>query len=71
MEKEKFNVMRDGDQLLEHSTRGSHDYGTSRKSVEGIIAQGKVPILEMDMHVSLLYDLQISITNYCGREYNS
>jgi len=71
VEKEKFNVMRDGDQLLEHSTRGSHDYGTSRKSVEGIIAQGKVPILEMDMHVSLLYDLQISITNYCGREYNS
>ncbi|KAH9220982.1 THO complex subunit 1 transcription elongation factor-domain-containing protein [Leptodontidium sp. 2 PMI_412] len=49
VDKEKFSVMRDGDQFLEYSTRDNSEYGTSRKAVEGIIAQGKVPVLEMDM----------------------
>ncbi|XMA12352.1 hypothetical protein WAI453_005143 [Rhynchosporium graminicola] len=49
VDKETFNVMRDGDQFLQYSTYDGDDYGTSRKSVEGIIAQGKVPVLEMDL----------------------
>ncbi|KAL2068288.1 hypothetical protein VTL71DRAFT_16386 [Oculimacula yallundae] len=49
VDKESFNVMRDGDQFLEYSTHDDGDYGTSRKSVEGIKAQRKVPVLEMDM----------------------
>lgn len=49
--KEDYDVMRDGDQFLEMNNFNGNDYGTSRKIVEGIIAQGKVPIMEMDMHV--------------------
>lgn len=51
--KEEFDVLRDGDQFLELNNFNGNDYGTSRKVVEGIIAQGKVPIMEMDMHVCL------------------
>jgi THO complex subunit 1 len=50
--KEEYDVLRDGDQFLELNNFNGNDYGTSRKIVEGIIAQGKVPIMEMDMHVS-------------------
>ncbi|KAK0100005.1 hypothetical protein ONS95_013177 [Cadophora gregata] len=50
VDRENFDVMRDGDQLLEYSMRGSNSYGTSRKAVEGIIAQDKIPVMEMDMH---------------------
>ncbi|KAG4438123.1 hypothetical protein IFR05_006403 [Cadophora sp. M221] len=49
IDKEKFSVMRDGDQFLEYSTHENSEYGTSRKAVESIIAQGKVPLLEVDM----------------------
>ena len=51
--KEDYDVMRDGDEFLEYNNFNGNDYGTSRKVVEAIIAQGKVPIMEMDMHVSL------------------
>jgi THO complex subunit 1 len=51
--KEEYDVLRDGDQFLELNNFNGNDYGTSRKIVEGIIAQGKVPIMEMDMHVCL------------------
>lgn len=48
--KEEYNVLRDGDQFLELNTFNGNDYGTSRKVVESIVAQGKIPIMEMDMH---------------------
>ncbi|KUJ19932.1 uncharacterized protein LY89DRAFT_611898 [Mollisia scopiformis] len=48
--KEEFDIMRDGDQFLEYNNFNGNDYGTSRKVVEAIIAQGKVPVLEMDYH---------------------
>lgn len=51
--KEEYDVMRDGDQFLEYNNFNGNDYGTSRKVVESIIAQGKVPVMEMDYHVSL------------------
>ena len=50
--KEQYDVMRDGDEFLELNNFNGNDYGTSRKVVEGIIAQNKVPVMEMDMHVS-------------------
>ena len=56
--KEEYDVLRDGDQFLELNNFNGHDYGTSRKVVENIIAKGKVPIMEMDMHVSLNRFLQ-------------
>lgn len=52
IDKERYDVMRDGDQFLEFNNFDGNDYGTSRKVVEGIIAQGKIPVMEMDMHVS-------------------
>jgi THO complex subunit 1 len=54
--KEEYDVLRDGDQFLELNNFNGNDYGTSKKIVEGIIAQGKVPIMEMDMHVCLERD---------------
>jgi THO complex subunit 1 len=54
--KEEYDVLRDGDQFLELNNFNGNDYGTSRKVVEGIVAQGKVPVMEMDMHVSLKFD---------------
>jgi THO complex subunit 1 len=53
VDKEKFNVMRDSDQFLEYSTHDGNGYGTSRKAVEYVIAQEKVPVIEMDMHVRI------------------
>jgi THO complex subunit 1 len=52
VDQDKFNVMRDGDQFLEFNNFNGNDYGTSRKVVEGIIASGKIPVMEMDYHVS-------------------
>ena len=57
--KEEYDVMRDGDEFLEFSNYNGNDYGTSRKVVESIITQGKVPVMEMDMHVS---SLQMDLT---------
>jgi THO complex subunit 1 len=49
--KEEYDMMRDGDKFLEMNNYNGSDYGTSRKVVEDIIAQGKIPIMEMDMNV--------------------
>lgn len=51
VDKENFNVIRDSDEFLEFNNFNGNDYGTSRKVVQGIIAQGRVPIMEMDFHV--------------------
>jgi THO complex subunit 1 len=50
--KDEYNVMRDGDQFIEYNNFNGNDYGTSQKVVEGIIASGKIPVMEMEMHVS-------------------
>lgn len=50
IDQEKFNMMRDSDQFLEFNNFNGSDYGTSRKVVEDIIANGRVPIMEMDYH---------------------
>ncbi|KFY24859.1 hypothetical protein V493_04986 [Pseudogymnoascus sp. VKM F-4281 (FW-2241)] len=47
---ETYAMMRDGDQFLEFNNFNGNDYGTSRKIVEGIVASGKVPVMEMDFH---------------------
>jgi THO complex subunit 1 len=52
IKKDEYDVMRDGDQFIEYNNFNGNDYGTSKKVVEGIIALGKIPIMEMDMHVS-------------------
>jgi THO complex subunit 1 len=59
--KEEFNVLLDGDSFLEYNNYNGNDYGTSRKVLEGIIAQGKVPIMEMDMHVSSTVPIPVGI----------
>ncbi|OLN81539.1 Uncharacterized protein P25A2.03 [Colletotrichum chlorophyti] len=43
-----FNMLRDGDALLEFTTVDGVDYGTSRKSLEAVVEGGKVPIAYMD-----------------------
>ncbi len=48
----KFNIMRDGDQFLEYGTDDGHEYGTTRKAVESVIASGKIPVMEMSCQVS-------------------
>jgi THO complex subunit 1 len=58
--KEQYDIMRDGDQFLEVNDYNGNDYGTSRKVVEGIIAQGKVPLMEMDMHVGVYFFFLLS-----------
>lgn len=50
--KEQYDVLRDGDKFLEINNYNGNDYGTSREIIDGIVAQGKVPLMEMDMHVS-------------------
>ena len=49
--KEEYNVLRDGDEFIEINNYNGNDYGTSRKIVDGIIAKGKIPVMEMDYHV--------------------
>ncbi|EHL03550.1 putative Guanylate kinase [Glarea lozoyensis 74030] len=48
--KEKHSMMRDADEFLEYNNYNGNDYGTSRKLVEGIIARGKIPVMEMEHH---------------------
>ncbi|KAL2264027.1 hypothetical protein VTK26DRAFT_3331 [Humicola hyalothermophila] len=44
-----FNVMRDGDQFLEYSEEGADGpRGTSRRVVEGIMDNDRVPVMELD-----------------------
>lgn len=54
VKKDEYDVMRDGDQFTEYNNYNGNDYGTSKKAIEGIVAQGKVPLMEMDYHVSWL-----------------
>jgi THO complex subunit 1 len=60
--KDEYDIMRDGDQFIEYNNFNGNDYGTSQKVVEGIIASGKIPVMEMDMHVSTASTPQFSIT---------
>lgn len=46
-----FDVMRDGDQLIEFSTVDGHDYGTSHKTVAAIFENGQVPVMQMQREV--------------------
>jgi THO complex subunit 1 len=46
-----FNVMRDGDQLLEFSGEGDESRGTSKRAVEGIVDRGRVPVMDLDRDV--------------------
>ncbi|KAL2752604.1 hypothetical protein ACRALDRAFT_2112212 [Sodiomyces alcalophilus JCM 7366] len=52
VEKQAFNMLRDGDVLLEYTTVDDVDYGTSRKVVESITAGGRVPILHLDQEAT-------------------
>jgi THO complex subunit 1 len=47
-----FNVMRDGDQFLEFSEQEGDTHGTSRKVVEAITDNDRVPVIELDGDVS-------------------
>ncbi|KAL2132487.1 hypothetical protein VTI74DRAFT_3730 [Chaetomium olivicolor] len=42
-----FNMMRDGDQFLEFSEEGEDVHGTSRRVVEGIMDNDRVPVMKM------------------------
>ena len=57
--KEEYNVMRDGDEFMEISSNNGNDYGTSRKVIDGVITNGKIPVIELDDHVSVI------LVNFC------
>ncbi|PQE22233.1 guanylate kinase protein [Rutstroemia sp. NJR-2017a WRK4] len=46
--KDEYDSMRDEGDFLEYGHFNGHEYGTSRKLVEGIIGQDKIPVMEMD-----------------------
>ncbi len=52
VDKQAFNMMRDGDQLLEFVETEELSQGTSGKAMEAISESGKVPVLELDHTVS-------------------
>lgn len=67
VKKGEYDVIRDADGFLEYNNSNGDDYGTSRKAVEGIIAQGKVPIMKLDVKVCLfhfLHSLLAALTNF-------
>ncbi|KAL6895060.1 THO complex subunit 1 transcription elongation factor domain-containing protein [Trichoderma evansii] len=49
---QEFNQLRDGDRLVEYTTRDGVDYGTSSKAVEAVVDVGKVPIIELDVEAA-------------------
>ncbi|KAL7918123.1 THO complex subunit 1 transcription elongation factor domain-containing protein [Trichoderma austrokoningii] len=49
---QEFNQLRDGDRLVEYTTRDGVDYGTSSKAVEAVVDAGKVPIIELDIEAA-------------------
>ncbi|PNP40628.1 hypothetical protein TGAMA5MH_07626 [Trichoderma gamsii] len=49
---QEFNQLRDGDRLIEYTTRDGVDYGTSSKAVEAIVETGKVPVIEVDVEAA-------------------
>jgi THO complex subunit 1 len=65
---EKFNIMRDGDQFLEYGIDDGHEYGTTRKSVESLIAGGKIPVMDMSCQVSC-YSSLFKSTYHHGHRY--
>jgi len=50
---EKFEYMRDNNQLLEHALYCSHFYGTPRNYVEEQIKRGKAVVLEIEVNGAL------------------
>lgn len=48
---QEFNLLRDGDRLIESGTRNGVDYGTSIKAIEAVTELGKVPLIELDIEV--------------------
>ncbi|KAL0930784.1 nuclear matrix protein [Colletotrichum truncatum] len=48
VEAQAFNMLRDGDALLEFTMVDDVDYGTSRKAVDAVAEGGKVPVMYMD-----------------------
>ncbi|KAK1750648.1 THO complex subunit 1 [Echria macrotheca] len=52
VDSQKFNVMRDGDQFLAYNEDGDWCSGISRRTVESISENGKVPLLVLDHDVS-------------------
>jgi THO complex subunit 1 len=65
--KEEFDVLLDGDGFLEYNNYNGDDYGTSKKVLEGIISQGKVPIMEMDMHVSSIIPASFCVNAHTSK----
>jgi THO complex subunit 1 len=47
----EFNQLRDGDRLVEYTSREDGEYGTSTKAIEAISETGKIPIIELDIEV--------------------
>ncbi|KAH8674019.1 guanylate kinase [Xylariales sp. PMI_506] len=48
VDKATFNMMLDGDQLLEFVTKDDFDYGTNRRTADYIQDSGKIPIMLFD-----------------------
>lgn len=44
---EQFNMMRDGDEFVCHDQKSGH----AKKSVQAVVAEGKVPILDVSQDV--------------------
>jgi len=51
--KEEYVAIQDEGDFLEYNNYNGNDYGTSRKALDAITATGKIPLMEMDYHVSL------------------
>ncbi|KAF6814376.1 hypothetical protein CSOJ01_04099 [Colletotrichum sojae] len=49
VDSQAFNMLRDGDALLEFTSIDDEDFGTSRKAVEVVSEGGKVPVVYMDI----------------------
>lgn len=47
-----FNVMRDGDLFIEFNEEGENIHGTNKRTVEAIMDNDRVPVMEMDRDVS-------------------
>jgi THO complex subunit 1 len=56
---QEFNQLRDGDRLVEYGTRDGVDYGTSTKAIEAVSESGKVPVIELDLEVSVFYIIEL------------
>lgn len=63
-----FNVMRDGDQFLEFSEEENDVHGTSRRVVEGIMDNDRVPVMELSREVSTRCSL---LSCFFPRRYRS